>query len=176
MPVRKRRIQRKRVVFDHGREKLHRPVWAVNKSVWRRAYYEFKKQYGKKFALGGKRFFKIMAKIYRQMGGKSRSGYKKINPGAPGLSNRAVDLYKKFHQFDPESIDKVKIKTRTIPKTLVKVGHLVGVIYRSDKWDHRRRSYIHRFKTKPLLVTDSIGGSLYVIGGSFKVKPEGIVG
>lgn len=89
---------------------------------------------------------------------------------------KGVKLYKKFHGFEPESIDKVKVNTRRIPKTLVKVGKLHAVVYISNKFDGKKRKYIHRFKTKPILATNSGGDALYVLFGKFKVRPEGITG
>ncbi|MEO8134771.1 MAG: hypothetical protein ABI831_12425, partial [Betaproteobacteria bacterium] len=67
--------------------------------------------------------------------------------------------------------------SRVIPPIVVQLGELVGVIYRSDKWQAGQpRTYIHRMEDPPRLVCNPEGTQLYVIGGSYRVTPQGIEG
>ena len=88
----------------------------------------------------------------------------------------SILLYKKFHWGNgPKYLDKIKIKTREIPKVLVKLGELEAVIYKAKKGD-KRDKYIHKFKkVKPILTTDRKGSRLYIIGGNYKVDEDGII-
>jgi hypothetical protein len=67
--------------------------------------------------------------------------------------------------------------SRVIPKVLVKLGHLRGLIYSSDRGSPMcDRTYIHFMETPPLLVCDPEGKQLYVIGGNYRVTNRGIEG
>jgi hypothetical protein len=64
-----------------------------------------------------------------------------------------------------------------MPPVVVQLGDLVGLIYRSDKWQRGEpRTYIHVMQTPPRLVSDVAGQQLYLVGGSYRVTPEGIEG
>ena len=53
----------------------------------------------------------------------------------------AARLYRTFARFDPCRIVRVRHR-RVIPRVVVQLGNLMGLIYRSDKWNrgHRARS------------------------------------
>ena len=89
---------------------------------------------------------------------------------------KAAELFEDFHGFPASETIKAKIE-RKIPKTLVKVGDMREIIYHSDKWSPgRTKRYLHDFeKPYPLLCSDTKGRRLYIIGGEFEIKPEGIV-
>ncbi len=60
---------------------------------------------------------------------------------------------------------------------LVKVGHLRGLIYSSDKEQcGRSRTFIHFMEIPPLLASDSEGKQLYIVGGNYRVTSKGIEG
>lgn len=89
---------------------------------------------------------------------------------------RAVRTFRKWHEFDPDSLTSVKGPRRVIPSTLVLLGELVEVVYRSDKWEGKKKLYVHKTKKPhPLLVTDPDGKSLYIVGGRVKVTGRGLV-
>ena len=60
----------------------------------------------------------------------------------------------------------------------VRLGELLGVIYRSDRLDagRRPRAYIHLMRTPPHLVSNLNGTQLYIVGGRYRVTRRGIVG
>jgi len=66
---------------------------------------------------------------------------------------------------------------RLMPAVVVSLGDLVGLLYRSDKWQAGKpRTYIHFMDDPPRLVSDVAGTQLYVVGGSYRVSARGIEG
>ena len=111
---------------------------------------------------------------------KKRSPSKK-NPCRP-IQNprnrrlaRLARMFKDYHGFEPGQVKMVPVNT-AIPKELVQIGTLREIIYHSDKDDPGRlKRYLHDFKKPyPILCTDVSCNRLFIIGGKFKVKPEGI--
>ena len=85
-------------------------------------------------------------------------------------------LYQQFNQFPADRIEHVH-HNRQIPPVVVGLGELTGVIYRSDKWQPGRpRTYIHFLEEKPRLVSNVEGTQLYIVGGNYRVTPQGIEG
>jgi len=93
------------------------------------------------------------------------------------ISGKTLKRYKTFHDLEPKDVQVKKIKTRMIPKELIALGDLREIVYLSDKWDNKKRAYVHKFKKPyPKLLTNQGGDQLYILGGKYKVKSEGIVG
>jgi hypothetical protein len=85
-------------------------------------------------------------------------------------------LFRRFHCFPESGVMRCPCR-RLIPKVLVKLGHLRGLIYSSDRGQpQRHRTYIHFMETPPLLACDPEGRQLYVIGGNYQVTHRGIEG
>jgi len=100
--------------------------------------------------------------------------------GVPGALNgylrQGAGLYRGFHQFDPEHTVRVA-HHRVMPPVVVQVGDLIGLMYRSDKWQRGRpRTYIHRLTSPPRLVSNVDGTQLYLVGGSYRITPRGVEG
>jgi hypothetical protein len=88
----------------------------------------------------------------------------------------ARQLFERFHSFKPPRILRRHCR-RTMPNVLVKLGHLRGVIYSSDKEQcGRPRTFIHFMETPPLLASDANGRQLYILGGDYRVTSRGIEG
>lgn len=88
----------------------------------------------------------------------------------------AIALYRRFNQFEPRTVVRLTCR-RDIPRVLVQLGELRGLIYRSDKWQRGEpRTYIHFMENPPILASDSCGRQLYVLGGSYRVTDRGIEG
>jgi hypothetical protein len=97
------------------------------------------------------------------------------NPGVPQL-NQAAQMFRRFHGFDPKTVTSVAGE-RSIPRTLVRLGDLVEVSYRSNKFDRKTRDYVHKFGTpRPTLCTRPDGSGLFIVGGRFRNTARGIVG
>ena len=89
---------------------------------------------------------------------------------------QGVDLYQAFNGFGPSRMMKIR-HSRVIPPVVVALGELVGLIYRSDKGQSGQPlTYIHRMETPPRLVSNIEGTQLYLVGGSYRVTPQGIEG
>ena len=89
---------------------------------------------------------------------------------------RARTLFDTFHGF-PSPLVIHEPCRRVIPKVLVHVGELRGLIYRSDKGQKGRpQTYIHFMENAPRLACDPAGKQLYIIGGNYKVTARGIDG
>lgn len=90
--------------------------------------------------------------------------------------DRGQTLFERFHRFPPDLVV-IERCQRTIPATVVKVGHLRGVIYSSDRGNKgRTKTYIHFMKTPPLLACDPEGTRMFVLGGDYRITPRGIEG
>lgn len=88
--------------------------------------------------------------------------------------SKGMDLYEKWHEFDPESGSLV-----TPPRGfLFCVGRAASITYRSDKWVGKTRRYIHTFKIKPKVwVNKKIDPTLLVLtGGKIRTTKDGITG
>jgi len=100
---------------------------------------------------------------------------RKRNPAVPQLS-QAAQMFRRFHGFDPKTVTSVAGE-RSIPRTLVRLGDLVEVSYRSNKFDRKTRDYVHKFGTpRPTLCTRPDGRGLFIVGGRFRNTARGIVG
>jgi hypothetical protein len=88
----------------------------------------------------------------------------------------ARNLFGQFHSFAPPEVI-IEPCRRVIPKVLVSLGQLRGLIYKSDKCQRGRpQTYIHFMETPTRLACDPKGKQLYIIGGNYKVTARGIVG
>ena len=89
---------------------------------------------------------------------------------------QGVGLYKAFNHVSPSQVVRVR-HPRVIPPVVVELGELVGLIYRSDKGQPGQPlTYIHKMENPPRLVSNVEGTQLYIVGGSYRVTPQGIEG
>jgi len=66
---------------------------------------------------------------------------------------------------------------RMMPKVLVDLGALRGLIYSADRDGCGRvKTFIHFMETPPRLMCDPQGNQLYVIGGRYRITRRGIEG
>lgn len=90
--------------------------------------------------------------------------------------SEGVALYRRFNRFRPLGVRRVRHR-RVMPSVAVELGELVGLIYRSDKWQPGRpQTYIHFMQEPPCLVSDVQGKRLYIVGGNYRVTRRGIEG
>ena len=121
-------------------------------------------------------------------GGASRRNAAAGGPSAPGASSRiatsgpigaavrsAATLYQRFTRMPARSIERVA-HARLMPPVVIEIGRLAGLVYRSNKWVGRPRTYIHFMDDPPRLVSDVTGRRLFIVGGSYRVTPRGIEG
>ena len=88
----------------------------------------------------------------------------------------ARQLFERFHSFVPPRTLRRRCR-RLMPKVLVNLGELRGLIYSSDKEQcGRPRTFIHFMETPPLLASDASGKQLYIVGGNYRVTSRGIEG
>ena len=89
---------------------------------------------------------------------------------------RGIALYHAFNRFGPSSLVRVR-HSREVPAVVVEIGQLVGLIYRSEKWQAGRpRNFIHFMQDPPRLACNAAGTQLYVVGGNYRVTDRGIEG
>jgi hypothetical protein len=89
---------------------------------------------------------------------------------------QGIGLYQAFNRFGPSQVVRIR-HPRLIPPVVVELGELMGLIYRSDKGQSGRpRTYIHFMENPPRLASNTEGTQLYVVGGSYRVTPQGIEG
>ena len=149
------------------------PVWAMDKKKWREAVQAVVEGYGRKKPAD---FYAVVAHVYKQKGGR-------VNRKAKGNPSdaewgEALNLFAEFHEFLPDTVTVATVGRKSMPSLVVKIGELTELTYRSDKWDKGGIAvdYTHKFKKPlPTLVSDA-DGNLYIIGGSYKINADGIVG
>jgi hypothetical protein len=89
--------------------------------------------------------------------------------------SEARDRFRRFHCFPPKEMI-YQPCSRLIPRVLVHVGRLKGLIYSSEKGDGRQRTYIHFMEKPPRLACNSRGDQLYIVGGRYRITARGIEG
>lgn len=91
-------------------------------------------------------------------------------------SRQGQHLYQRFNQFPASQVQRVP-HNRRIPPTVVSLGELVGLMYRSDKWQQGKpRIFVHHLETPPQLVCNPAGTQLYIVGGNYRITERGIEG
>lgn len=148
------------------------PAWAPDRALWLKAEGIVDQSYEGKTQPDD--YWAVVADLYKKIGGRiTRKA--RGNPSSAEW-NQVIHLLEGFKGFPPTEVVDVDVPSRVMPKILAKIGDLESITYLSNKEDGRNRSYIHFFKKRPILAADARGGQLYIVGGNYKVKPEGIVG
>jgi len=89
---------------------------------------------------------------------------------------RAKRTFRMWHEFDASRVVRMKGPDRTIPKTLVKLGDLVSVVYKSDKYTGKPTLYEHKTKRPhPVLAADPDGRHVHIVGGRMRITGDGLV-
>ena len=109
-----------------------------------------------------------------------RKVVKRRNPQRLSLSDkveRSEDFYKAFHWGDePKRLKRAKFGKA--PKVGVKLGKAHAIAYETVK-NGERAVWEHEFGEeggrKPDLVMDVDSEKLHLVGGDYRVRPEGIV-
>jgi hypothetical protein len=99
-------------------------------------------------------------------------------PSTPGSAPLAVahGKFREIRRYRPDRVLQARC-ARLIPRVLVHVGELRGLIYASDRGDRgRTRTYIHFMERPPILACNPGGDQLYVVGGRYRVTRRGIEG
>jgi hypothetical protein len=116
---------------------------------------------------GGREKYRLRAR------GPGKSATRVPNPSA---LERSASVVRRFQDRGPIPVRTKRMKAPVPLSThAAELGKLVGVIYRTDKFDGKERDYEHEFEVLPSLVTDPAGKGLHIIGGAYKITPDGIV-
>jgi hypothetical protein len=91
---------------------------------------------------------------------------------------RGEKLYEQFTGFEHDDLAKlVKVSS---PKSMVRIGRAMNIVYRSDKFARpgNKSSYVHPFEHYPTVSVDNAKRPSIVAlrGGRIKIKKEGITG
>lgn len=100
-----------------------------------------------------------------------------------GQRAKAEKTFRMWHEFESSRTTKVSGPDPVIPGTLVKLGDLISVTYRSDKYaggpdNPSGKALLYEHKTKsphPVLATDPEGKFVHIVGGRMKVTGDGLV-
>jgi hypothetical protein len=114
--------------------------------------------------------FPGLGKQGQQQSKSTSRGQRHSNPNL-----NADKLYYRFRRSTPSQYLRMSHQ-RIIPPTVVHLGSLVGIIYRSNRGDGKTNAYIHFMEKPPLLVSNPEGNQLYIVGGKYKVTERGIEG
>lgn len=149
------------------------PPWVRDKAKWKEAVKLAQLSYGQK--IGSKEVanvYAVIVTIYKNLGGRIARKTKR-NP-SEGEWRAVIDLFSEFHDFEPTSVIVHEVESLDIPGVLVRLGDLVELTYKSDKFDKRSRLYVHKFgRDKPTLAVCK-NGRLFIVGGGYKVTSRGI--
>lgn len=76
------------------------------------------------------------------------------------------------------SCGSIRVQVSHVPPVpMVPVGELRGVIYRASRFPGDAvRTYVHFFDSRPLLAANRAGQRLFIVGGRYRVTPNGIIG
>jgi hypothetical protein len=103
----------------------------------------------------------------------SKSGRAAANPRT--ALERAKSTYRKWSELEPGQVTRVRAPAR-VPKAMAKLGELVSVVYRSDKYDGKAKLYEHKTKRpRPVLAADPEGRHVFIVGGNMKITADGLV-
>jgi len=92
------------------------------------------------------------------------------------VRERADQTFRMWHEFGPRGVKRMKGPDPVIPGTLVGLGELVKVVYRSPKYTGKQTLYEHTTKRpRPVLATDPDGRFLHIVGGKMRVTADGLV-
>jgi hypothetical protein len=91
---------------------------------------------------------------------------------------RGEKLYEQFTGFEHDDLAKlVKVSS---PKSMVRIGRAMNIVYRSDKFARpgNKSDYVHPFEHYPTVSVDNAKRPSIVAlrGGRIKIKKEGITG
>jgi hypothetical protein len=114
----------------------------------------------------------------RRRNGRRRSARR--NPGGVSTTQRlekATKFYESFHWGDAAS-KVVRKQFSKVPRVGVKLGAIESIAYATSKggekatWEH---DFGEEGGKRPDLVMDVDNERLHIVGGDYKVRPEGIV-
>lgn len=99
----------------------------------------------------------------------------KVSNPRSAVLEQAHKTFRRWHEFDASGMKRVRAP-RSIPKTMVALGELVSVVYRSNKYDGKHKLYEHETKRpRPVLATDPRGREVFIVGGRMKPTADGLV-
>jgi hypothetical protein len=91
--------------------------------------------------------------------------------------DRGEKLYEQFTGFEHDDVAKL---VKLSPKSMVRIGRAINIVYRSDKFARpgNKSDYVHPFEHYPIVSVDNIKHPSIVAirGGRIKVTREGITG
>lgn len=149
------------------------PSWIRDKAKWKQAISLAQVSYGQK--IGAKQvreIYAVIVTIYKNLGGRVLRKVKR-NP-SENEWQAVVRLFDEFHDFEPTTAVVYKVDSLEIPGVLVRLGDLVEVTYKSNKFDRRSRLYVHKFGSDKPVLAASKDGKLYIVGGGYKITGRGI--
>jgi hypothetical protein len=90
------------------------------------------------------------------------------------MLKQAARLYGDFSGHEAEIVGRVKAPK--IPRVLVKIGQIDGILYRTVR-DGKKEKYIHKFAkgAKPTFCVSSDGKQIFLLGGRYRFTEQGII-
>jgi hypothetical protein len=95
---------------------------------------------------------------------------KKKNPGVK------QEAKKKFLDFTGKSRVHIKRTAINIPDEVIKIGKATEITYLSDKWDGKKRLYVHHLKKHGDILVFPDGQGILITGLKLNIKKEGLTG
>lgn len=102
-----------------------------------------------------------------------------MNPGDEERVEEARRFREEFH-WGNKARGMSRVRVPGAPRVLVKLGTLAEIAYSTNKRGDGPSTYVHSFGEgggrRPSLAMDVDSGRLHIVGGTYRVKREGIVG
>lgn len=104
---------------------------------------------------------------------RRRSSTGRRNPSEREL-RQADGKFREWHGFGPQHVTRIRVPA--IPRALVRLGEIPRVYYDSNKWDRKRRTYVHHTsKPRPVLYTNPQGNRFFILGGRMRATERGLI-
>lgn len=87
--------------------------------------------------------------------------------------SEAVQLFEEFTGHKPKAVD--KFEKPEFPDVALLIGDCTGIMYETVR-DGKKEKYIHEFKGKsrPMLIASHDGKQIFLLGGNYTFKDDGI--
>lgn len=96
--------------------------------------------------------------------------------GLPKADKKSKIGQSLFRQFTGWKADK-NYNYSLSQKKMILIGSAKSISYRSDKWDRKKRGYIHEFESQTKIYADSkTNPTIFKITGNFWITSRGIEG
>ena len=90
-----------------------------------------------------------------------------------GNRKTPAEQFKEFHQ---RKNVRTSVKDVNFPKEWIKIGEAFEIAYKSNKWDGKKRLYVHKLKKHGNILISPDGNLILIIDLNLNIRKEGLTG